>query len=189
MIADINKYVAFLTENHINEHQFLILWLVANKDEENIKLYKKTFGNFNVNDILYLIDQGWIDDFGIIKDNQITFNIYDFLVNDKFLKRIVVDEEDAYQELCSIYPKWIDIKGQRYASITGDPYKLAKEYHKYIKGNRLAHERVLAITSRWYKDKQFAQVKIENFILNRHWNMMEEEMDKKGVKIDAFKTL
>lgn len=187
MISDINKYVDFLTEHSITEHQFLILWLVHTKDTENIKKYKQCFGNFNTQAILALIDRGWIDDFGITRDTQ-SYNIYDFIVTDKFVKNVVIDEEDSYEEICKAYPKWLSIKGNKIPSITGDPYKLAKEYFKCHKGNKIAHNRIIDITKRFFKDKQYAQVKIENYIMNRMWNLYEEELNN-GAGFNAFKTL
>lgn len=182
MINDIDKYVDFLTTNSINEHQFLILWLVHTKDLANISKYKAKFGNFNVGDINDLIDRHWIDDFGLIKNDQRTFNIYDFIVTDKFTKIVLIDEEDAYEELVQAYPKWLSIKGVKFPTLTGDPYKLAKEYQKYIKRNRLAHERVIRITTEYFKNKE-PQVGIEKYILNRLWNLLEDEI---GPSRDAF---
>jgi len=155
MIADINKYVNFLTENHLSENHFLILWLVYTKDVENIKKYKQTFGDFDVNAII---------------------------------KRIVIDEEDSYEELCQVYPKWLLINGSKVPAITGDPVKIAKDYLKCHKKNRIAHERVINITKNWFKSKPYAQEKIENYILNRRWNLYEEELTK-GSKENIFQTL
>jgi len=187
MISDIDKYVEFLTRNSLNEHQFLILWLVHTKDTNNIAKYKEKFNNFNVVDIEYLIDTGWIEDFGIVKDNRRTFNISDFLVTDKFSKVVIIDEDDGYEELVAVYPKWITINGKKVATTTGDPYKLAKEYFKYTKGNRLVHNRVINITEKYFKGRE-PQTGIEKYILNRHWNLFEEEVNR-GPKQDAFTVL
>lgn len=185
MIADINKYVDFLTINKLSEHCFLILWLVHTKDQENIKKYKNAFGNFDSNAIQYLIDTGWLIDLHFSVDSSIReYNINDFMVTDKFVKNTIVDEEDAYQELCSVYPKWMTIKGNKVPMITGDPYKLAKEYHKYHKNNKITHERVMSITSRYFKDHP-PQVNIQNYILNRHWNQLEELISN----VSVFKQL
>src|SRR5687768_18223813 len=116
MISDVSKYVDFLTKNKLSEHQFLILWLIHTKDKKNIAKYRETFGNFNLDAIDDLINRGWIEDFGLVKDNVRTFNIYDFLVKDKFAKIIVVDEDDAYDELCKNYVRFIDVKGVKYAA-------------------------------------------------------------------------
>jgi len=188
MISDINKYVAFLTSNNLTEHQFLILWLVHTKDINNIALYKRKFGSFNVDAIIDLIDRGWIDDFGLVKENTRSYNIYDFIVTDKFTKVVVIDEEDSYEELCKVYPGWMFIKGTKYPAITGDPRIIAKHYFAYHKGNRLIHEEVLNITKTWFERKEYAQEKIENYILNRRWNLLKEEINK-GVGKDVFKVL
>lgn len=186
MISDINKYVDFLTINKLSEHQFLILWLVYTKDQENIKKLKNCRG-FDIHAIEYLITHKWLDDFGLVKDNQHTFNIYDFIVTDKFTKVVVIDEDDAYEELVAVYPKWMTIQGIKRPAANGDPYKLAKEYFKYYKGNRIAHNRVIDITERYFKNNPVVEG-IEKYILNRRWNLLEEELSS-GKGIDVFKTL
>lgn len=186
MITDIDKYVDFLTENKITEHQFLILWLVHTKDEKNIIRYKRAFGQFNIDQVRDLIEKRFIDDFGTIKDGKIEFNIYNFVVTDKFSEKVIVDEEDAYLELCSIYPKWMVVKGTKWPMIKGDPYKIAKEYYKSHKGNKLSHQRVLNITQQYFSNHP-VQGNIEDYILNRRWNLLEDEIVV-GSK-DVFKTL
>lgn len=188
MISDINAYVDFLTKNKISEHQFLILWLVHTKDKENIKKYKQSFGEFDLHALQALIDRNWLDDFGLVTDNIRTFNIYDFIVTDKFTNVVVIDEEDSYEELCKVYPNWLFINGVKIPAVTGDPSINSKEYFRYHKGNRLAHQRVVSILRKWFANKPYAQEKISNFILNRRWNLLDEEMNK-GVGQDMFKTL
>lgn len=186
MITDIDKYVDLLCENAITEHQFLILWLVHTKDETNIKKYKSRFGDFNVSQILDLIDRGLLDDFGTIKDGKQQINIYNFIVTDKFTKVVIIDEEDAYEELVIVFPKWFNIKGQNFSTRNSDPYKNAKEYKRYHKNNRLAHERVLRITKSYYSSNP-TNISIEKYILNRIWNDIEDTLS--GGKADSFKVL
>jgi len=187
MISDISKYVDFLTINNITPSQFLILWLVHTKDVNNIAKYKKTFFHFDMIDIHYLIDSGWIDDFGIVRNGVQTFNIYDFVVTDKFSKVVVIDELDAYEELCSAYPKWITIQGVKRPAVNGDPYKNAKEYFKCHKNNKLAHERIINITREYFKNSTVVEG-IVSYILNRRWNLLEEAINK-GVGQNVFKKL
>lgn len=186
MIADIDKYVDFLTENKITEHQFLILWLVHTKDNNNIRKYKQSFGQFNTDQVIDLVDRGWIDDFGTIKDNKIEFNIYNYVVTDEFVKKFIIDEEDAYHRLIAIYPRWFIIKGIKFPTVTGDPLKISKEYAKYHKGNKLATDRVEKITKLYFEKNPIAIAKIENYVLNRMWNLFEDEA--MGTK-DAFQTI
>jgi hypothetical protein len=186
MITDIDKYVEFLCHHRLNEHQFLILWLIHTKDTKSIAKYKDSKGNFNIHDIQYLIDIGFIDDFGLSTNNPY-FNIFDFIVTDKFSKVVVIDEEDSYEELCKVYPPWIKVQGTKYPTITGDPRVISKDYFKCHKGNRLAHQRIVDITKRYYNVNP-PTGKIHNYILNRQWNLLEEELNL-GVGSDAFKVL
>jgi hypothetical protein len=187
MITDIDKYVDFLTANEISEHQFLILWLVQNKDINNIKKYKLKFKQFNVEEILDLIDRGFIDDFGVVRDKQ-EFDIFNFLVTDKFSKLVTIDYQDAYDNLVMVYPKWVTVQGRKYPTITGDPLKLSKEYLKYHKNNRLATERVERITKEYFANPNAVVTNIEKYILNRLWNIYEEEIVN-NPKSNPFTTL
>lgn len=186
MITDIDKYVEFLTENKLSEHQFLILWLVHTKDEVNIRKYRQSFGQFNIDQVIDLIQTGWIDDFGLIKDNYKTFNIYDFVVSNKFSNRVVIDEEDAYQELCAVYPKFMFVKGVPYPMIQGDPNIVAKDYFKYHKSNKLKHQEAVEITKNYYTNNPVTG-KIHDYILNRRWLLLKDLVV--GGSKDVFKTL
>lgn len=185
MITDIDKYVSFLADNKLTEHQFLILWLIHTKDENNIKRYKQSFGQFDVGQVIDLINRKWIDDFGIVKDNKQEFNIYKFIVGEKFAK-LIIDQEDAYEELCVVYPKFMDVKGTKYPMIKGDPYKNAKEYFKYHKGNKIKHEEAVDITKKYYTNHKVTG-NIEDYILNKRWKLLKEELG--GSSGDVFETL
>lgn len=190
MIDDIKKYVNFLCDLEITEHQFLILWLVSTKDEDTIRAYKLGKGDFRVDEIIDLIDRGYLEDFGTIKDGVRNFNIYDFLVTDKFTKSVIVDKDDAVEELLAVHPKWFNIKGTKVPAITYDIDKLGKLYFQYHKGNRLKHEKVVQITKDYYSRPgyEFAQKKIEDYISGRLWILFEEEVQAhKGGDI-GFKT-
>lgn len=180
MISDIDKYVDFLVDNDLNEHSFLILWLVHTKDVENIKKYKLKFGNFSSDAIEYLIDRGWLIDLHYSANGLREYNINELLVSDKFVNRVVIDEEDAYEELVRAYPKWIKINGVNRPTTNGNPRELAKEYLKYHRKNKLAHERVLNITTRYFQSNPVFEG-IEKYILHRHWNLLEEKLTFKPV--------
>ncbi len=189
MIDDISKYLDILCDLNINEHQFLILWLVDTKDERNIARYKSKKGDFSIVDIEYLIDMGYLDDFGTIKDGHRTFNIYDFLVTDKFKKVVTIDKDDAFDELVSIYPSFFNIKGLKVPAKSFDD-RLADEYFKYHKNNRIKHEKVIAITKDYHEKFTggFAQKKFEDYIRGRIWIIYQEMLTNEGGGDIGFKT-
>jgi hypothetical protein len=136
--------------------------------------------------VIDLIQNGWIDDFGKLKDNYRTFNIYEFVVCNKFSERVVVDEEDAYLELCAVYPPFITVQGKIWPTIKGDPYQNAKEYYKYHKSNKLKHQEVVQITRDYHATHNVAG-NILDYIQNRRW-LLFKDMVVGGSK-DVFKTL
>jgi len=186
MISDIDKYVEFLVEHKLSEHQFLLLWLIKTKNTKSIAHYKK-HKDFSISELDDLIEREWIDDFGLVRDNKRTFNIYDFIVTDKFTNAVIVDEEDAYDELKKVYPKWFNIKGTKVPAITGDPLVMAKLYFQCHKGNKLVHAKIVEITANYFKNKPPVE-KMENYIKNKRWDDLEEEMGGTQSK-DAFNVL
>lgn len=185
MISDVSKYVAFLATNKLTEAQFLILWLIHTKDVDNIAAYKRGLGDFNIEAIEDLVHRRWVEDFGLIKDNRRSFNIYDFIVTDKFTKAVLADEEEAFEELKKVYPKWFTINGIKRPAIGGDPDAMAREYRiRGHKGNKLEHDRIVDITRRYYENKDQPDMKLENYIKNKHWTLIEEELP--GIKFDVF---
>lgn len=184
MVDDIDKYIDVLCELEITEHQFLILWLISNKDEANIAKYRLKFKNFKTNEILDLIDRGFIEDFGVVRDGIQTFNIYDFLITDSFKKRMIVDTDDAFEELVSAYPSFFNIKGQKVPAKAYDE-RLAEEYRKYHKNSKSKHDKVIEITKNYHEKftKGFAQKKIEDYIRGKIWIIYEEALKENNADI------
>ncbi len=181
MIEDIEKYVAILCELNITEHQFLILWLVFHKDEKNIAKYK-SYKKFNLDEIRELIEKDLLNDFGIIKDGERNFNIYDFLVTDRFISKVVIDRDDAIEELVSAYPSWFNIGGKKIPAKNFDFDKLGAVYFAYHKGSRIKHQKVVAITKDYHEKITggWAQKKIEDYLAGKLWILYEEELGSKG---------
>lgn len=184
MITDIDKYVEFLCDNDITANEFLILWLVHTKDTESIKKYKQAKGAFAVVDIEHLISLNFITNFSM----DGSYDIFSMMVTDKFTKRVVIDEDDAYEELQTVYPAWIEVKGTKYPTIKGDPMVVAKDYFKAHKGNRLAHKRIMDITRMYYANRPVTG-NIHDYILNRRWNLLEKELGLGNNRVDAFQVI
>lgn len=182
MIVDIDKYVNILITQRISAHQFLILWLVHHKDRKNLEHLIAT-NNISKHDISYLVDINLLQDW-----NNGQGALVDYIVTEKFTRAIFVDEDDAYEQLCSVYPPWMIVKGTKWPMIKGDPYKIGKEYFKCHKGSRSEHERIMNITIKYFKTKP-VMGNIEDYILNRRWNLLEKELDKSGGGQDAIGVL
>lgn len=174
-MLDVNRYVEFLTENKLTEHQFLILWLVHMKDEKNIAKYRATFDQFNVDEVLNLIDRGWIEDFGLVKDNMRTFSIYDFIVTDKFTDTIVIDTYEAGQELIETYPSWCFINNRRISAKSCDHDELIVRYARIIKNSRHKHNEIVDLVRKMKISNEYAPMGIDKFVGSRHWNLLKED--------------
>ena len=177
-MIDINRYVDFITENKISEHQFLILWLVHTKDEENVAKYRKVFDQFKPEEIIDLIDRGWIEDFDIVKNGERSFNIYNFIITDKFTEVVYIDTFDAGDELIKVYPNWLMIDNRRISAKSCDHDLLAQRYAKIIKNNRQKHEDIVRLIRKMKEKSEFAKIGIEKFVSSRHWNLLKEELEE-----------
>lgn len=148
-MIDISKYVDFLVKNELTEHQFLILWLIYTKDGTNIAKYRKAFDQFDTEQILELVDNGWIEDFGVIRDNLRTYNINNFLVTPKFTDTVVIDGYEAFDELVAHYPRFLKINNIKTSTMTGGYDDLAEYYNdKVIKSSRSKHEMIMSVVKK-----------------------------------------
>lgn len=180
MVDDIRKYVDILCELDITEHQFLILWLVSTKDEQTIARYRASKDQFKIDEITDLVDRGLLEDFGTIHNGVKSFNIYDFLVTDKFQKEVVIDKDDAIEELIAVYPSWFVIQGKKWPAKTFDIDALGKLYFPAHKGNKAKHEKIVQITKDYHEKitNGVAQKKIEDYIRGRLWILFEEALNE-----------
>lgn len=177
-MIDIDRYVDFVTENNITEHQFLILWLVHTKDEKNITKYRKAFDHFDIDDITDLIDRGWIEDFGVIKDGVRDFNIYHFVVTDKFTEVVHIDTFEAGDELIRTYPNWLLINNKKISAKSCDHDIVAERYAKIIKNSRQKHDSIIKLIKRMKEKTEYVSMGIEKFVASRHWLLLEEELEE-----------
>jgi hypothetical protein len=175
-MIEIDKYVDFITEHKLSEHQFLILWLINAKDGKNIAKYRKTFDTFNTDEIKELITRGWIDDFGLVEDNIRTYNIYDFIVTNKFTETVYIDSFDAGDELIDTYPNWVMIKNIRVSAKSCDHDELISLYGKILKNNRNKHNDIIRLVQSMKElHNGYAPMGIEKFVKSRHWTILEED--------------
>lgn len=177
-MIDVKDYVTYMIDENLTEHQILILWLVHTKNANLIGQYKKKFGQFDVDQILDLINRGYIEDFGLVKDNKREFDIYNFIVGDKFSNSIYIDEYEAGEQLISTYPSFLVINGTTISAKSCDHDDLAIKYAKIIKNNRKKHERILELVKMMSTDNNGKAVMgVEKFVASRHWNLLEEQFE------------
>ena len=179
MIGDIDKYVDFLSTNNLSPTQFLYLYLCYTQDKKNID--KLEIDRFDIN---YLVDNGWLSE--VWEGGLIVYDLHKSTVRKKFIDKFAIDEEDAYQQLCDVYPKWIVVKNIPYPTIKGDPAKIAEIYRKYHKNNKHLHEEAVEITKKYYNNHPVTG-NIEDYILNRRWLLLKDMINE--FKKDAFSIL
>ena len=126
MLIDTEEYIKTLAHYDINEQELLILKLLDDNDVDNIELYKRVRGKFNINTINNLMKKDLI-----IRGNNGLYEINIDLTNNN------IDLDQLADDIWKIYPSWLLINSQRVSAKSTD-YDWFCEYYikKIIKGSR-----------------------------------------------------
>lgn len=175
MIYEVDKFTDYLVDTQLTPTQFFICWLLERRDLDNLSKYLKGVGKFDGHDFQYLIDKGYLVN---TDPNCKEFNASNLVVTLEF-KEMLIDEDDAFEELLDIYPKYVAVDGRRFPTtgLTLSDHLLAKQaYHSTIKNNKFLHIRIINTIKTW-KDKigEDAPFKIDKFITSRYWLELEKD--------------
>jgi len=175
MIYEIDKYTDYLCDLGINPNQFYICWLLYTKDYKNIRKYIDKFGNFDTEDLKGLIDKGYVIS---SNPNALAFNTSSLFVGLDFAEKIIIEPEEAFDELLSVYPKYVMVNNVKYPS-TGlsfsDEKGLRELYTKELKKNKFLHKSIIESVKKWGEDNSgYAPFKIDKFITSRFWKELKK---------------
>lgn len=178
MIYETKKYVETLVRLEITPNQFLFCWLLYNKEWELMKYYMEKFGTFGIKEIHDLADKDVIVLLNKGSDKLIPSEI---VVTERFAFEMIVDSEDAWEELIKTYPAKLVVNGVQFAArgmTLNDEKELKQRYTDYIKKNKYEHQNIISLVQKW-KDKNggFAVMKIDKFITSKYWLDLEVERD------------
>lgn len=177
MIYDVNKFTDYLVQLQLTPTQFFICWLIERRDLENLEKYLRGVGKFDSEDFTLLIDRGYL----INTDPKGKyFNAANLVVTLEF-KEMLVDEDEAFDELLDAYPKYVVVDNNKFPTtgLTLQDHLLAKqEYHKVIKNNKMLHLEILRLITEWKKTVgENAPFKIDKFITSKYWKELNKESD------------
>lgn len=178
MFINDEKYFKFLINNNMTAEQFLFCYALSTIDRNHkfINRYVSEVNSLTDQEFNDLVERGYMLDF-----NADGHKYHDSLVvTDKFKESIIVDEEDAFNELWKTYPMRLQqgINGNYPMAKTTEMGKeaLQRKYAKYISSDMQKHLRVMEVL-KWFKERQKITVGIEKFVKNQLWEDWETEME------------
>lgn len=178
MITQIDKETLdFLCKKKITFNQFCMCLLIMHKDAVAIIRYTNEIGfitggtyrtpkNKEINELKDLLDRGFLKHDNIDKNDY--YSLDNFLITEKFSKNFGDHYKEAAKEFWDAYPIAFNIKGVRTETARAVDYdEFEQKYMEIIKGDFGEHKRAMEKLSNM--DKNYAQMKIMNFIGSKHW--------------------
>lgn len=114
------------------------------------------------------------------------------VVTDKFKEGIFIDNDDAAEEIWSIYPKWMNINNKRQStkSILYEEFKVL--YGNLIQGNGILHKKIVECVSNYKKVEKAGHIQlvgIKKFFENKIYNDIEELLEDLEGEKDSINDL
>lgn len=181
MIYDVDKFTDFIIKMQLTPTQFFICWLLERNDVGNLKRYIDAFGKLEEKDLEYLIvDKGYIVN---TAPQSRYLDVNSLFVSIDFKESILIDEDEAFEQLRDAYPKYVQVNGTKFPS-TGltlsDHTVLNEMYAKEIKNNKFRHEQILNLVEKWKETVgENAPFKIDKFITSKYWKELEIKKDER----------
>lgn len=173
------EYVNFLIDNDLTQRQFLFLYLSLYKEDNLLLKYKR---KFKIN-----------PDLPASKQPFLSKREFDDLINKEFL----IKPENNYEigtkfitafgaphvlfsQLMRVYPSYIYVDKKRFPTTVLDIKQISELYFKYIYGSIKKHEEILFYIN-IAKQRNDLNLKLENFIKSKYWNVLEQEYGSIGL--------
>jgi len=170
-----NEYISFLLRTGLTQQQFLLLFLIYKKEQDNIEKYKARFPTKDLTMIgreatMELIEAEWLK---LSPTNML-------VVTDKFKHHFTkVSDEFLLNELLEIYPPFVDNNGINIPLVTVDKHEYALKYNRRIAYSITAHNEIL-------KDLKYGiktgliRFGVAKFIDSEMWVYLKKLREKSG---------
>jgi hypothetical protein len=167
----------FCNDNGISIEELLLIYRVltsnnARKKDEQLRIEFEKYKLNNKHTVDYkkltdlLVEKGLL----INNNHKGVYIIKNIIITDKFLELIYVDRDKCFLEVLAVYPHNFNINGSIIPTLTfkgGTNLLKDKYYNDILKGGSSSlHKRFIAITTDYFKGKQFAQHKLSDYIDN-----------------------
>lgn len=175
MFENCREFVDLLCTLGISPNQFLICWLIYEKNvPATLKYYEENKRNkISHADIDWLLNNGFL--LRIDKSKNGVYDTDEFLTTTKFSEAFLVDDYDAGEEFWTAYPSWLFFDNSRKTAKAVDKDELIEDYLKKINNSRKTHLKVMEVVKKYASEnKGYAAMNIKNFVGSKHWEQLEE---------------
>ena len=179
----------FCNDNNISIEELLLLYRILtkknakNKDEKlRIELEKYANKNKTTHDYRKLVDLLVGKELLINNNKKGEYVIDNIIITENFLNLIFVDKDKCFIEVMEVYPHNININGTIVPSLTykgGSNLLKEKYFNDILKGgSTILHNKFIHVTKEYFKNKQFAQNKLADYIDNFEVFVIMQEQKK-----------
>jgi len=179
----IPDFIRLLSKYQINEHQFIICWIIHTKDTATMYKYLNEVSHIRQDDIEDLLDRGIV----LNTARTRTYELDCMTLNGEFADGLFLfDAKEAGEELWRMFPV-------RFYTRTGDifPAKTVRNRTKLLESyvrngigyNANEHDRVLKLTTLYLQmvhDGELLGMGIEKYIESKYWEQVEEVAKELG---------
>ncbi len=175
MISNVEDYSDFLVKNNLTANQYLFCYCLGVGDYNSLIKYLKHH-NIDSQDlgIDKLIIEGKLYPYKV-NELEKGYNLRTLRLMDDFKNKIILDNDDASEELFFSYFDYLLIDGVRVPARNININTFKMEYSKIIKNNRLEHDRILAVTKKYVSSRPYAEMGLDKYIGTRHYNLVEKD--------------
>lgn len=182
----------FCNDNNISIEELLLLYRIlckkeAKKKDERLRIELEKYANKNrtTHDYQKLVDILVIKELLINNNTKGQYLTDLIIITDNFLNLIYVDKDKCFIEVIEVYPHNINISGSLVPSLTykgGSALLKEKYFNDILKGgSSILHNKFISVTKEYFKNKQFAQNKLADYIDNFEVFVAMQETKKPNV--------
>lgn len=178
MFVNTSRYVDFLVEHDISADQFILMWLIYRNDMHSILRYNEKGPGFRPSDVRRMIERGWLIDLNEGDEKMIIVEgVYKLLITESFRELILIDSDEALDDLWKLYPPFIDLDGKRVPAKSVDKDRLAADYGRIIQNDVYQHRYVKRMLEEAVKAGMIS-MGIEKWVKSRQWETVAQWLEE-----------
>lgn len=177
------KFIKFLTEHKISAEAYIVIWCLYKQEFEKLNSYIKQFTTEN--DLYFKLVE--LETCKFIKKGWSIDNLTEVEVTDKFRKLFIQDNDEAANEIWSIYYPKIEIviQGRSYSPKGLDYDDFVLMYRGITKGVLKRHQGILEVTKNYIKANPKCLMSLKKYMGTRFFDEIKEKY-KNGIESDPF---
>ena len=179
-------------ENNVSVTQYLFMFFLIERSfhkpfhESYAKRYVKKFEMFKLEDVIDLVDRGFIEDYNTKGESRPEF----YAVRDEIIEFMKATNDQA-EELWNAYPPTFELPNgrfnSRHAGILGEKDNAKKVYLKKIKRSKRKHKFVIKMLKKYLslvEANLMNSMKLGDWIANEMWDAVDETNEEEDYGIE-----